>query len=142
MKVGDKVIITYEGLEGVIKEIQTGEEEPYVVKDINGSYESYTEENLELIGLKELKDVEFGDMITDGTDFRYIFGRVNDVIFTGLGDTGEEAKNAKAYTWSLQEFLKEFGNCKFVGESDDVDVTVDGKTTTISRKSAEALNLI
>ena len=91
---------------------------------------------------KELKDVEFGDMITDGTEFRYILGRVNDVIFTGLGNRKEKAKNDEAYTWSLPEFLRIFVEYKIVEESDDVDVTVDGKTTTISRKSAEALNLI
>ena len=147
MKVGDKVKTKEGGKIGIIVKVDDNNCYRVNYKDFDfgdnfDNWGYHYESNLELLK-KELKDVEFGDMITDGTKFRYIFGRINDAVFaSGWCRTEEEAKFSVSGGFSLPEFLRNVGDSKFVEESDDVDVTVDGKTTTISRKSAEALNLI
>ena len=154
MKVGDIIKVignqsgNYKTNKAKVVEICSDGDVEY--KDLTGEreytkyvYKQYIKEDIELLN-KELKDVEFGDMITDGEEFVYIFGRVDDIIFTGyMQESEKEASETDPLTYSLPEFLRKFSNFEFVGgESDYVDITVDGKTTTISRKSAEALNLI
>ena len=146
MKIGDKVLIKSSKIKGVI--VQIDDNNIFRINwntfDYNGDWSYEREDFLELLK-RELKDVEFGDMITDGEDFRYIFGRAGDAIFLSTsGRTEEKAKKADAMdsAYSLTEFLRDYEDWKFVEESDDVEVTANGKTTTISKKSAKALNLI
>lgn len=147
MKVGDKVLIKNSGMKGIIAKDKDSEGDYRVHYDdyLDNPIDNWRfskEEDLKLLK-KELKDVEFGDMITNERNYVYIFGRIDDAIMAGVPENNEErAKDTITGIYSLPEYLRKFDNWKFVGESDDVNVTVNGKTTTISRKSAEALNLI
>lgn len=75
-----------------------------------------------------------GDIIVNKNGERKILGICGEVLFTSVTDHFKDA--GYAYT---QHELDNFG---YKLKSDTVDITVEGKTKTISRESAKALNLI
>ena len=76
-----------------------------------------------------------GDIIVIGNDNAKVLGVCGEVIFRSCSNDHESAN-----TWDTQKSFEKQG---WKLEDDDmIGITVQGKTTKISRQSAKALNLI
>ena len=70
---------------------------------------------------RELKDVRYGDVITNGEYYSYIFGRCDEAIFISCEEkTIEKAKKAASLRYySLLEFLRGYEGWKIVQDEPD-----------------------
>ena len=113
----------------------------YNMKEDSGRW-NWTNEMLEPLH-RELKDIQYGDVITDGEIFIYILGRVDEAIFVSEeAYTEEDVKEAIFFaTYSLTEFIEDFRNYKIVGQEEDTteELTMEevckqlGKTVKIKK---------
>lgn len=113
----------------------------YEMKEDGGSY-SWTDEMLEPLN-RTLKDIQYGDVITDGDEFIYILGRVDEAIFVSAEAYTEEDVKEADYdiVYSLTEFINDFEDYKIVGQEEDTteELTIEevckqlGKTVKIKK---------
>lgn len=132
-KVGDKVRVrenleadedygaTYANGEMTKYKTLTIKEVHSEIYDVEENSWGWTDEMLEPPH-RTIKDIQYGDVLTDGNEFVYILSIVDEVVLLGLvTDTIKYAKEADySDTYSIKAFVKAFKDWKIVGQEEEV----------------------